>query len=331
MNLVSKFCRSRRGALPVGVVLGLLVTVLAGQVGTARAESLEELLTQVGSEYASAYSSPFLYSYGPNVNSNLYSTAHIPWTGLVFGIGVKAMTSKVDDADKAFSKVIPNVDLSDYDPSLPPGTMGDLYMSGPTIFGDTETDGSVQGFVNGLQVFNAETIPGLVESSWSPLLAPEAYIGGVAGLKFTVRYLPEIDTGDFGKTKYFGYGLQWNANGVLKTLPVDVMVGFFNQEFKVGSIYDATATSVFVGASKDFSRLTLYGGLAWEDSEMDVAYRFEHPTDSSLDSDVAFTVEGEQDTRFTLGVTLDFLAKLNLEAGLGNKMTTYSAGLMFGL
>ena len=33
------------------------------------AESLEELLTQVGEEYAIAYSSPFLYAFGPSMNS----------------------------------------------------------------------------------------------------------------------------------------------------------------------------------------------------------------------------------------------------------------------
>jgi hypothetical protein len=161
-------------------------------------------------------------------------------------------------------------------------------------------------------------------------VAPEAYIGGIAGLKLTVRYLPEMDAGDLGKTKYWGYGLQWNANGILKNLPVDVMVGFFNQEINVGSVYESTAATIFAGASKDFSLLTVYGGVAAESSELDVAYEFEHPTDPALNSSVGFTVEGAQDTRFTLGATLDILAKLNLEMGMGNKMTSYSAGLMFG-
>ena len=321
------FSRTRGGALTAWLVVGALVCGLAGP---AAAEDLEELLTQVGEDYAVAYSSPFLFSYGPNVSGNLYSTAHIPWTGLVFGIGVKAMGTQINESDQVFSKVIENVDLGAYDAALA-GQTGDVLLSGPTIFGSTSTNGTVQGFVSGVEVFSAETIPGLVDTRWSPMVTPEAYIGGMAGLKLTVRYLPEIDTGDFGKTKYFGYGLSWNANGVLKNLPVDVMAGFFRQSIDVGDIYESTATSMFVAASKSYTLMTVYGGFALEDSEMDVSYLFEHPTDPALNSQVDFTVDGLQDSRFTLGATLDFIAKLNLEVGVGSKMTTYSAGLMFGL
>jgi hypothetical protein len=41
-------------------------------------------------------------------------------------------------------------------------------------------------------------------------------------------------------------------------------------------------------------------------------------------------LDGEQDFRFTVGGTLDFGLQLNVEAGIG-KMSTYSAGLMFGI
>ena len=330
MYLFDRKFRPRGGAVPAWLLLGMLVCGLAVTSGTATAQDLEGLLTQVGEDYAVGYSSPFLHSFGPNANSNMYSTAHIPWTGLVFGVGVKVMGTQLNETDQSFSQVIDNVDLSTYDPSIPAGTMGTVYMSGPTIFGDTETNGTVEGYVGAFQMFSAETIPGLVDTRWSPLVTPEAYIGGVAGLKLTVRYLPEMDTGDFGKTKYWGYGLQWNANGILKNLPVDVMVGFFTQEINVGSVYESTANTFFAGASKDFTLLTVYGGVAMEDSEMDVNYVFEHPTDPGLNADVSFSVEGAQDTRFTLGATLDILAKLNVEMGVGNKLTSYSAGLMFG-
>jgi hypothetical protein len=44
---------------------------------------------------------------------------------------------------------------------------------------------------------------------------------------------------------------------------------------------------------------------------------------------MAFTVDDTQSSRVTLGVTLDVLAKLNIEMGHGD-LTTYTAGLMFG-
>jgi len=318
--------RTGGSALPVWLLLGVLLCGLAGPTVSVADDSLDEMLAEVGEEYAVAYSSPFLYTFGPNANSNMYSTANIPWTKIVFGFGVKVMTSQINEDDQYFSKVITDVDLSDYDPGIAPGTTGDVVMSGPTIFGDPDTEGLIEGYVNGIQVFETEGISGLVDTRWSPLIAPEAYIGGVFGLKMTVRYLPEMDLGDLGKTKYWGYGLQWNANGVIKNLPVDVMVGFFNQEINVGSVYESKANSFFAAASKSYTMLTVYGGIALEDSELDVAYT---PDDPAL-TDVAFTVEGIQDTRLTLGVSFDFLAKLNVEAGLGNKMTSFSAGLMFG-
>ena len=314
-------------------VLLVLCFVLCGMVATAdraTADDLEGLLTQVGEEYAKAYSSPYLYSFGPNANSNMFSTAHIPWTRITFGIGVKVMGTELNETDQAFSTVIHDVDLTQYDPTLVPGTTGDVYMSGPTIFGDTETAGRVQGFAGGIEVFNLEAIPGLIETRWSPLVTPEAYIGGVAGLKLTVRYLPEMDLDDYGKTKYFGYGLQWNINGLLKNLPVDVLAGFFTQEINVGSIYESTASTYFAGVSKSFTLLTVYGGVAAESSSLDVAYEYVNEDDASLNQDVSFEIDGVQDSRLTLGVTLDFLAKLNVEAGFGNKLTSYSAGLMFG-
>jgi hypothetical protein len=312
------------------LVLGLLALVLAIPAGRAGAQDLNELITEVGEQYAIAYSSPFLHSFGPNANANMYSTAHIPWRGLVFGVGVKVMGTHLSEDDQTFASSVRDVDLGTFNSAFA-GQTGDVYFSGPTIFGNTDTPGRVQGFVNGLEVFNTEGIPGIIETRWSPLVAPEAYLGGIFGLKATVRYLPAISAGDLGETKYWGYGLQFSPNGLLPNLPIDVMAGFFTQEINVGTVYESTANTIFAGASKSFTLLTVYGGLATEDSSMDVAYEYIHPTDSSLNTNIAFTIDGIQTTRMTLGLTLDILAKLNLEVGLGNKMTTFSAGLMFGL
>ncbi len=287
------------------------------------AENLEELIQQVGEEYATSYSSPFLYAFGPNQNSGMYQTAEIPWSGLTFGFGVKVMATHLNKDDQAFSKNIEDVDLGDFDSDYA-GETGDVVMSGPTVFGDTETNGTITGYLHGLPVFQQETIPGLVESDFVPLATPEAYIGGLFGLKATIRYFPELDMGDYGKTEYLGYGLQWSPNGLLPALPIDVMVGFFDQSLKVGTLLDTNAKTYFVGASKNFSLLTVYGGFAKDESDMTVAYVFDDDG-----SDVSFDVDGRQEKHMTLGVALNFLLGLNLEMNTGD-LTTYSAGLMLG-
>ncbi len=317
-NLVGK--AGFKGLMTAGLVSLVAMVIMVQPV---MAQSLEELLEQVGEDYAISYSSPFLYAFGPNQNAGMYQTAHIPWGGITLGLGIKVMATHLNSSDQTFSKNIENVDLGDYDPNYA-GEVGNIVMSGPTIFGDTETNGTVTGYLHGIPVFQQETIPGLIETNFVPLATPEAYIGGIFGLKATLRYFPEIDMSDYGKTEYLGYGLQWSPNGVLPGIPFDVMVGFFTQELKVGSLLETSADTYFVGASHDFSLLRIYGGLAKDKSDMKVAYQIEGDG-----PDVTFSIDGRQKQHMTIGVALNFLLGLNAEINMGD-MTTYSAGLMLG-
>ena len=306
--------------LAMGLLALAFMTMI---VQPAQAEDLEELLVQVGETYATGYSSPFIHAFGANQNSGMYQTAHIPWGGITFGFGVKVMATNLNEDDQNFSVNLENVDLGAYD-SAWAGRTGDVVMSGPTIFGDTETDGMVTGYYNGLPVFQNETIPGLVDTKYVPLAAPEAYLGGVFGLKATVRYLPEVDLGDYGKTKFLGYGLQWSPNGIVQGLPVDVMVGFFTQELDVGSLIETNAKTYFIGASKSFPVATVYGGFAKDESDMTVSY-----TEETSGTAINFSVDGVQESHMTLGLSLNFLMGLNVEVNKGD-LVTYSGGLMFG-
>lgn len=312
-----------RGRL-FALILAALAILPALAAVPAAAEELEGLLEDVTSQYAQAYLAPFTHSFGPNLNGGLFHTAAIPRSRLTIDFGVKVTATYLAAEDQSFQKVIENVDISDYDGSFAPGTMGDIVMSGPTVFGNDEKPGTVAGYIGGVQVFSQDTIEGLVDTRYSPMVVPQASVGGIAGFRATVRWLPEMDLGDVGKTKVFGYGLQWSANTVAPTLPVDVMVGFFNQTVEVGTLIETDASSMFVAASKSFALATLYAGYAKEDSETDIAYTY-----SGDGSSVAFTVDDTQESRFTVGATLNVLAKLNVEMGHGD-LTTYTAGLMFG-
>jgi len=320
------------------VVAGVLAVCLCltGAVNTAQATDLQQLIEQVGPAYGEAYSSPFIHAFGPNQNSNLYSTANIPWGGLTFGVGIKVMATNLNEEDQTFQKVVRIDDLGDFDPVLA-GQSGTAIMSGPTIFGDTETDGKIDLYASGIFVGSVEGIPGFWDTRWVPMATPEVFIGGIVGLKATIRYFPSMKLGDIGKSEYLGYGLQWSASGLLEELPVDLMVGFFSQSLDVENtqglgedkLIDSNASSYFLAISKSWPAMTLYGGFAIEESDMKVAYYFEDPDYPDLAQNVSFSVDGRQDQRFTVGINLDILLNLNLEAGFG-EMTTYSAGLMFG-
>jgi len=302
-------------------LVAMLAAVAAAPAGAA--DDLQDLLDGVSEDYARAYLAPFTYTFGPNLNSGIYHTAAIPLVGTSFDIGLKVMGTHLADGDQSFQRVIENVDLGDYDPAFA-GQTGDIILSGPTIFGNADTPGAIAGYVGGVQVFSQEGIAGLIETSYAPMAVPQASLAGAGGLRVTVRWLPEIDLSELGKTKLFGWGLQWTINGVANTLPVDVMVGYFKQTLNVGTLLEADANSMFVAAGKSFSSVTVYGGYAKEDSKLSVAYVYD-----TGGQNVAFSVDDTQESRWTGGVTFDVLAKLNFEMAHGD-LTTYTAGLMFG-
>lgn len=309
--------------IPALILVVCLGAMLAGATVATAGDDLESLLQQVGEEYAVAYSSPFLYAFAPAMNSGLYQTANIPHTRLTLGISIKAMAAQIDGGDQTFRRVLENVDLGAFDPAYS-GQTGTVVMSGPTIFGDTNTEGTITGYVDGVPVFEETGITGLVDTKLVPMVAPEFFLGGVAGLKVIVRWLPEVDINDYGKFKYLGYGAQWNTSTILKNLPFDAMVGFSKQKLEVGSLLETNATAFYAAVSRDFSLLTLYGGAAVESSDMTVSYTYNDTGD-----EISFSRDGVQKSRLTLGATLDLGLKLNAEVAKG-KMTTFAGGVTFG-
>ena len=162
----------------------------------------------------------------------------------------------------------------------------------------------------------------IIDLDFVPLTTPEFSLSGMAGLKATVRWLPETTVNDF-EVKYLGYGLAYNINTLIPTLPVDIAAGFFVQELNVGDSVKTKASSYYVVVSKGFGLITAYGGVAAEDSSMDVDYTYDGTA-------ISFSMDGVQSSRSTIGATLGLgLMKLNAEIGYGN-LTTYTGGLIVG-
>ena len=295
--------------------------------------NLEELLQDVGSNYARGYLAPLVSGFGADQNGALIHTARIPGSKLSVTFGIKAMGSKLDDADKTFQTTFHDVlderyGLSPTDPGY--GQTGTVVMSGPTVFGDTDQTGTITAYYAGLPVKTIEGIEGLVDLSMVPLAMPQASIGGVAGLQATIRWLPDIDAGDIGKIKLWGFGLAASANYWLPTLPVDVSAGYFKQSLDVGEYVATDAKSLYIAASRQYSMLTVYGMLAKESSSMDVKYTYTYDDNGTpIEEAVAFSMDGVQKNRFTIGATLNLGLKLNAEIGMGD-LTTYGGGLVFG-
>ena len=313
-----------------GLLLPLIAVTALVLSGVAQAEDdLEELLEDMSGTYAQGYLAPLVTGFGINQNSALYHTAHIPGSSLTVSVGLKVMGTKLSDDDKTFSKV-KQVTL-DEDYGYSPGDTGygeeaTLVMTGPTVFGSEDEGGEVTVYYHGLPVYGEDLpdLTGLIESDFVPLAMPQVTVGGIMGAEATLRWLPDIEVQDGVKVKLMGFGLAASANYWLPTLPVDVKVGFFSQSLDVGEYVETEASSLYIAASKDFSMLTVYGGLAKESSSMDVSYTY-----SETDEEITFESDGVQESRMTLGATLNLGMKINAEVGLGD-LTCYSAGIVFG-
>jgi len=317
-----------------GLALGvaLLVTGAAAPARAQDEDDLQGLLEDVGAEYARAYLAPLIHSFGVNQNSGLYSTAAIPVSRITFSIGVRAMAARLAAEDEAFTRVL-DVTLDETwgvqpgDPAY--GERGVIEMTGPTVFGDEDTEGVVRAYYNGALVAEEPGIEGVWKTRTVPLAMPEVSVGGLYGLRATARWLPPLDVGEVGEVKLWGIGLQYGFGQLMPTLPVDVMIGYFRQSLDIGDVLSADAESWFLAASRSFTAVTVYGGVARESSDFDVDYDWIRGPGDVVP--VAFNVEGVQDNRFTLGATLEIGVKLNADVNFGSELTTYSAGLMFGI
>jgi len=136
-----------------------------------------------------------------------------------------------------------------------------------------------------------------------------------------------MSMGDMGDLSYMGFGAAYGVSNLMPTLPFDTSVGMFFQNLDIGESLKTSASSFYVAVSKSFTVATLYAGAAKESSSMEVNYTF---IGDDQNTDINFKVDGLQGGRGTIGATLDLGVMLNAEIGFG-KLTTYSAGLLFGI
>ncbi len=180
-------------------------------------------------------------------------------------------------------------------------------------------------------------VTGVLDGSATvPLFAPQFSIGTIYGTQFSFRYLPEVDAGDIGKVKYFGFGIQHNLGMWLPIPVVDVAASFFTQKLNVGTIMEAKTTAFGLNASKQlgfaFLNLTPYAGFMLESSTMTFGYDFPTYTDPNNAANnrverISFELEGENKTRLTIGLSIRLLIiNINADYNIG-KQNSATAGV----
>ena len=342
-----------------------LLSSLLVQTSFAQENELEGTLSKLSMDAAKYYVAPIVSGFGANLNSGW---VHRAPSSKIFGIdlefGFVFMGTMMGDNAKNFSSsgtfkfnkaqalqmvqgVSSNAAIRDALANEIIKRDFQVNFSGPTIVGpENEFVGvdfsgatvSVGGTSYTVPAQRIETpVSGyLKDLSALPLFAPQFSVGTVYGTTASFRFLPSVEISDLGKFSYFGFGLQHNPSMFIPVpLPVDVSAAFFTQSLKVGDIFNASATSFGVYASRQFGpgmlSITPYAGFAFESSSIKIKYDqvISDPTNPSQDLKlpVEFELEGENSARFVLGATLK-LALVSISADYSMaKYNSFSVGL----
>jgi hypothetical protein len=259
---------------------------------------------------AAGYFQPFADVVGANVNSGYYHSAAIPKAEVNIEFSIIAMGSAVGEDEESFQANTP----AGFDPAT---------FQTATIFGgpgalvtDPET---------GLQYAGSG---GIISTSLFPHFVPQLKIGSLLGTEMIVRYIIIPESEDVPEVTQFGIGGRHSISQYFAEVPLDIAFGLFYNSFTAGDIIDYTGIAVGVQASKAWELFTVYGGLQWEESTMNLTYISEDPTVTNPAINIDLT--GANTFRFTAGGALTLgIIKFFVDANFGS-ITAFSGGIGIG-
>ncbi len=326
-------------------------------VAPAKAQDLNETLSQVGEAYARAYVNPFAEALGADLNTGLFHTAGV--SKRVFGInvylGVKASAALLDNSHKSFNLVyqgtVPlDIDLAGQTITMNvPATF--TVNDAPSIFGEEREGEAIVSVAHdttfstlGLTLpvsFDStlvpqETIGGLLETSVAPLIVPQIGLGTVFGTDVMFRWLPQISVPDVGALELFGFGVRHNLNQYIPALPLDLSIQAAWQRMRaeddLGSeVLEANTFAVNIALSKRIGVLTVYGGLQTERSDVSFSYEVDVDQEDFDPIDINFTLSSKGKTRGIFGFGLKLGPVVwNADVSVG-QFTVVSAGFGFAI
>jgi len=274
------------------VGLGCLLLLLS----RVEAQGFEDLVSKYTSENGQKFMQPLGDVFGANLNSGWYHGAHISAIGLHVELGVKGMVALIGEKQKTFT--------AETDPGFYPPTEVEV----PTVFGKreiVEVQGKNQS--TGLPSGAVCAFPGGMNAKMIPIAVPQVTVGGILGTEVSIRWLAYNLNEDFGRLSMTGVGIRHSISQYIPLCPVDLAVGGFMQNFKMGDIVEAKTLAFGAQGSKSFSVLTLYGGIGYENSSLKIHY------EDDDGETVNFDLTGSNKVRMTVGAALR-LAVLTLHA-----------------
>ena len=297
----------------VRVLIALLVAV-PGLVGPGRASAqsgVEDAIKQLTGENAKGYFQPMGDLLGADLNAGFFRSAAVQKRGFHLSFDIIAMGALVGDDQKTYMATAPA--------GFSPAT-----FKTATIFGGTGTIVQDTGF----PWASYRGSDGVFNTSIMPAAVPQITFGSVYGTDAIIRLVATPKIGeDIPSGVLWSLGARHSISQYFPTLLFDVAVAGVYSKMKVGDYIDFGGLIIGAHASKQFSVVTLYGGLAWEKSTVNLSYRSANPSEPV---DVDIDLDGANSVRFMAGFQLTFgVFHLFADANLGS-VTHFSGGFGFG-
>lgn len=171
-----------------------------------------------------------------------------------------------------------------------------------------------------------------VNTTSVPAAMPQIAVSTL-GSEVMVRFIPTttLDDVDVGM---FGFGLKHSISQYIPLLPVDIAVQVLYNTVSIESpeLDMSTSNLAFnAHASRSFGLFTLYGGLQYESTSMDIDYTFTGTGfEGVFDGDkLKLSLDGDNSVRLTLGAALRLaVLVINADVNIGSQ-TALVAGLNF--
>lgn len=322
--------------------------------------SFNSTIQSLSSDAAKGYVGPIVSSFGSNLNTGWITKAPAP-TKFSFGLELKiiAMGTVIDDAQKTFSTVgsFNFTESQATDIAASTGTSSGtqtaiknellshawtLLFSGPTIMGSKDqnvilnfqgqtvqgqpipdyTLSGVSGFLNNLSMFPTATI--------------QLGLGTVYGTDLVIRWFPKVNIKDLGDFSYWGFGFKHNPAVWFpdKQFPVDLALGYFYQDLKVGTVFETKAYMFGIYASKTFGTIIAFSpyiGLTTESSTTTINYDFTYDdiNGNPQTSNINFQEDGTNSLGFTVGAAFKLaILNLNIDYKFANVKTVSALSLI---
>ncbi len=322
----------------IAFVCLLLAFVLQPATGMSQISDIGKFL-RAGKEDAEtlvkAYLQPLPSGIGAGLNTGWVTSAsaHKP---LGFSIQIKGSLAFIPELGQTFDLSelsLNNVRAVDPSATLSP-TIGGIDELGPEVV--VEDDGQEVARFNLPQGSGIHFVP-------APMI--QASVGLIKSTDVIIRYVPEVEIGDFGNFQMLGFGIQHELTQWLPAdsfIPIDVsiMAGYTNIDLSAqlnldpqpGAIPDPTysgnydnqqaavsfdtfTAKLIVG--KDLPFITVYGAVGYETATMEVALTGDYPVPVAGPAGTTRTItvtdpfiydqEGENKFSLTGGVKLKLL------------------------